>query len=61
MRMRLVKIDGNNAVAYTLGENLVIATGDSVVSKAGTHKDLAKLDATLKGDDLKTRGFKAVK
>jgi hypothetical protein len=57
--MRLVKVDGKNAVAYILGKHLVIATGDAVVSKEGNHGDLAALAA--EHTNLKSHGFSEVK
>lgn len=59
MRMRSLKVDGQNAVAYILGKKLVVATGARTVAKDGTQDDLGKLGDTLTSADL--AGFAEVK
>jgi ribosomal protein S12 len=59
VRVRLITVDGKNAVAYVLGTKLVVAMKNSVLAKDGTHDDLKTLDHALHKHDL--AGFQEVK
>ena len=61
IRQRSVTVDGKRAVAYVLGQKIVIAWDGGMVAKGGTHDDLQKLGDDHKLGELAGLGYEEVK